>query len=164
MEYVVPVVWINYDMVFPAMYRTKGTRLNELAELLAQAAPDPVDAMSALLHFSKKHMTLSQRVGKTGHPLHVFIMGEAGWRSMLNWLRGILSVKGNYYNSAGFLASQAPKVVESPKVVQIPPGTSKEEADRILAAAQAMTPPPPPAPAPAPVSTPDAAKDTSAQL
>ena len=141
MSLILPVVWIKYAIMFPAQARQEGTRLNEMAKALMRAVPDPVDAVGILLSYSVKHVTLSQKVGTTGHPLHLFIYSDENWKAMLGFLNAIAAGEKDapprIFCSASVWAEQAPKKAEDVKVVQIPPGTSKEEAEKMLAAAKA---------------------------
>ncbi len=168
MSYLLPVVWIKYDMMFPSMVQTKDSRLNELVMLLIRAVPDPVDAMGMLLSYSHKHISLSQKIGTTGHPLHLFMFDEESWRNLLGFLGAILSVKGRIYSSASQLAEPAPKraaaatattTAEGVKVVSVPPGSTKEQTDKLIAEAQAgLRPPKAPRP---PLSEEAAAAETT---
>lgn len=151
MSILLPVVWMRHQPVFPQMgNKKKDSRLTELQELLARAVPDPVDVMGMLLSFSVRHMMLSQRVERESYPLHVFVFDEASWKGLMGFLGAIISVKGRTYCSASCLSEPLPKKVDA-TAVSIPPGTSKEEADKLIAQAQASVPKPTPD-APSPVT------------
>ncbi len=123
MEFLLPVSWVNYGLVFPGQARVEGTRANQLAKLLGSVAPEPIDAIGILLRFSNKHLQVSQRVGRQGHPCHIFVYSVDSWNSMDEWLRDLLK-RGNCYSSGSILAQRK---VEGAKTVMVPPGANAEE-------------------------------------
>lgn len=142
MAFILPVVWIKYDMMFPSVAQQPGSRLNEMVAALAKAIPDSVDAMGVLLSYSQKHLTISQKIGTTGHPLHLFVFDAESWRALLGFLNAIVVGEDGkpttrIFCSAAMWTEPAPKKAEGAKVVAIPAGTTKEEAEKIITAAKA---------------------------
>lgn len=156
MEFVLPVMWVNYGVVFPESAMGEGTRGRILATLLANAVPDPIDAMAALNRFSDSHIQVSQRArrrGSTkadGFPCHIFTYSVDRWNNLHSYLNDLIQRKVVYSSSS--ILSQCK--VEGAKPVIVPAGASPEEVAKKLAEASLAEQPAPDTPPQPPVVLP----------
>ena len=141
MEFVLPVMWINYGIVFPQSAMVEGSRGHVLAQLLAQAMPEQVDAIATLNRFSDSHIQVSQRAQRRGsakadgYPCHVFTYSAERWNNMHAYLNDLVTRKV-VYSSNSILAQRK---LEGAKAVMVPPGATPEEIAKKIAEASAAT-------------------------